>query len=91
VLVDGTEIDPVPDLPNTLVIDGSGTDGVSNYSLTVTDELFHDALGGDYDLAVDGASARGTVDGARHEYVFSGDLIQFDLDGNASITLEDND
>jgi hypothetical protein len=96
VYVDGTQVDPSTlgdtasdtQLPNSLSIDGSGT-GQSTYAVSVDGELEADAAAGTVEDAdaVNAASAEGTVDGDADDYRFSGSIVGFDLEGDATVSV----
>jgi len=92
--VDGTEIDTTPYLyPNTISIDGAGTDGRSSYSFEVSGALRKDETAGSINSGdvIRDSTADGFVYGGTDGYRFSGDIVSFDLDGDAAVAFDDLD
>jgi len=93
VLVDGEEIDvSSSELPNSIVLDSRSYDGEASYELTVSGDLNADSAmtsGNTYSIA--GSTVSGSVTDGRHGYRFSGDLVAFQMDGEADLSIEDND
>ncbi|WP_435078867.1 S8 family serine peptidase [Halococcus sp. AFM35] len=75
-------IDQYPD--HALVIDGAGSR--TDYSFTVSGDLEGASLTGEDSIT--GSSATGAVGGGHDSYGFSGELIAFDLDGEANVTVD---
>jgi hypothetical protein len=95
VLVDGEEVDPNSlVLPNRVVFDANGSTTETTYAVEVSGDFRNDPLLGPLEDgdSVEGGSVTGTVTGDdRDGFRFSGDLVGLTLDGNASVTFEDND
>ena len=96
VYVDGDRIDPDAYgdqelLPNAIVIDGTGTDGQTDYSFTIDGEVitssYRDASI-DPDDQIEGTAVSGTVDDEIDAYWFDGDIDDFRLAGTASVDVE---
>ncbi len=83
-LLDGEEIDPIQVLPQTLTIDGNG--GYTSYAFTVSGDL--NGVGLTSEDSITGSTATGAVGGGRDSYGFSGDVTDFDLDGDATVYLD---
>ncbi|WP_265107816.1 right-handed parallel beta-helix repeat-containing protein [Halosolutus halophilus] len=102
VYLNGEEIDPSEfggkedgseeSMPShALVIDGTDASGLTSYSFSVSGEVVkanhRDASIDDGDV-IDGQSVSGTVANWRDAYLFSGDITDFWLKGEADVTLE---
>jgi hypothetical protein len=85
-------------LPNVVAVDGSGTGSVTGYEISVTGELEKDAAnseqGSSWDALQDRVSESsvvGVVNDGVDQYRFSGDIDVLNINGNASLSFEDND
>ena len=95
VFVDGSQVDPSnlgsgPLLPNKLVIDGQSA-GPSTYSFSVDTKAVKDAGDGSVnaDDVVDASeNVTGQVEGGVDAYWFAGNLTDFTLTGDATVTLQ---
>lgn len=90
VRVDGSEVDPKTlgenNKQHTLIIDGSKSNGTTKYALSVNGSIEKGDLAESSDT-VSGSTARGTVAGKRDSFQFSGQITEFDVDGDASISF----
>ncbi len=90
VRVDGSEVDPKTlgenNKQHTLIIDGSESNGTTKYALSVNGSIEKGDLAESNDT-VSGSTARGTVAGKRDSFQFSGQITEFDVDGDASISF----
>ncbi|MFD1588332.1 hypothetical protein ACFR9U_15225 [Halorientalis brevis] len=90
ILVDGEEVDfGTPDLDRTLTFDGTNADR-TDYQFTVSGEIAENpdvgSLGeGDQ---IDGSTATGFVNGGIDGYLFSGEITDATVDGNATVLLD---
>ena len=100
VYVDGRQVAPdrlgtdqPAELPNVLVVDGTGVSGQCDYRFAVSGAVAKSAELGTVESAdtIDATSVAGTVESEADAYRFSGDVTAFDMDGSASIRFEDND
>ena len=95
ILVDGEEVEPDSlILPNYIVFDADGSQTETTYDIEVSGDLVNDPLLGPLEEGddLDGSTVAGTVTGDdRDGFRFSGDLVNFRLDGEANVTLEDTD
>ena len=89
-------VEQATSLPNTVVFDGNGS-GTTAYELTVTGALQRDedassteSLLGDFD-EVNGSTATGTVVSGKDVYRFDGDLTSLRANGDARVTLDDDE
>jgi hypothetical protein len=87
--IDASGSCPVPDLsgsnlPHTLTIEGTGDR--TNYSFTASGSVEGDQVNG-HDT-VRSSSAEGFVGSGTDQYAFSGELLAFDLDGEANVTVD---
>ena len=96
--VNGEEIDPASlgdtTLPNTLVIDGSGSPRRrTTYEITVTGDIEKDSVLGSVQVAdeITGSTVRGDVVGGTDGYRYSGEVTEIDVRGPAVLRFEDND
>lgn len=96
VFVDQEEIDPDEYtegavLPHAIVFDGSGTDGVSEYSFEVDGDVvrssYRDATIDDGDIS-DGQAVTGSVDDDLDAYWFEGNVVGLHVDGDATVDVE---
>ncbi len=91
VRIDGEEVDPNTlgdsEQQHTLVIDGQTPKKPTSYSFTVDGSLTKGSHA-DMDDTVNKSSACGTVDGYQDSFQFSGQIVQFDIDGDAAISFE---
>jgi lipopolysaccharide export system protein LptA len=71
-------------LPHTLTIDGAGSR--TDYSFSVSGDLKGTSLTSEDSITE--SSATGAVGGGRDSYGFSGELVAFDLDGEANVTVD---
>ncbi|WP_049925907.1 hypothetical protein [Halopiger goleimassiliensis] len=88
---DEDDEEEAPELPNMLIVDGAAAEGTTEYSFSVTGDLVqseYDDATIDADDEVDGRTASGTVDDGRDAYWFSGDLEDFTIAGEATVTLK---
>ncbi|MXV63309.1 hypothetical protein GS429_14790 [Natronorubrum sp. JWXQ-INN-674] len=76
---------------HTILIDGVGTTGKSNYEFSVTGDIEsstdHGASIND-DTAIDGGHVTGSVRGWRDAFVFNGDLDTLTVDGEARVLVD---
>jgi len=100
VYVDGRQVAPdrlgtdqPAELPNVLVVDGTGVSGQCDYRFAVSGAVAKSVELGTVESAdtIDATSVAGTVESEADAYRFSGDITAFDMDGSASIRFEDND
>ncbi len=95
VLVDGEAVDPDSlILPNHIVFEAANSQVETTYEVEISSDLVNDPLLGpvEDDDTVDGARTTGAVtDGDRDGFRFSGDLVSLQLDGEASVVIEDTD
>ncbi|RDZ62106.1 hypothetical protein C5B90_17240 [Haloferax sp. Atlit-12N] len=92
VYVNGTRVDPaVFSLPNTLVVDGDGTE--TTYEFMVSGDILNDPLVGpiESDDSVTNGKVKGSVTDNVDAFRFSGDIRKMNLTGDAALTFEDND
>jgi len=98
VYVDDQRIDPKQYneqelLPHAIVIDGTDTDGRTEYAFSVDGEVitssYRDASVNPGD-EIDGRSVSGKVDDGLDAYWFDGDIADFQLSGNANVDIEYN-
>ncbi|ELZ17391.1 hypothetical protein [Natrinema limicola] len=98
VYVDDQRIDPKQYneqelLPHAIVIDGTDTDGRTEYAFSVDGEVitssYRDASVNPGD-EIDGRSVSGKVDDGLDAYWFDGDIADFQLSGNATVDVEYN-
>lgn len=77
------------DLPRTLTIDGSDA-GWTDYQFSVTGDIAENADAGSLGTGdeIDGSTASGFVNGGTDGYRFSGDLVGFDIDGDAAVVVD---
>lgn len=78
-------------LENTILFDGIGTSGGSNYEFTVSGEVEPSTYKGATisDDEIDGGHVTGSVAGWRDAFRFSGDLDSLTVDGQARVYLND--
>lgn len=84
-----TPEDSTDTLPNTVVVDGTGSE--TEYSFTVSGQLEkHESIGSQnaHDV-IDGSSVDGYVYGGVDAYRFSGDFQDVDLSGKATIQIRE--
>ncbi|MDQ2052602.1 hypothetical protein RBH26_19260 [Natronolimnohabitans sp. A-GB9] len=89
---DADDEDETGDGPsNAIVIDATGTDDSAAYSFEVSGEVekstHRDSSIEDSDI-IDGNKVEGSVDDSRDAYWFSGDIVDFHLNGNAYVDVE---
>ncbi|UHQ95326.1 right-handed parallel beta-helix repeat-containing protein [Haloterrigena alkaliphila] len=98
VYVDDERIDPDEFgeqelLPHAIVVDGTGTDGQTEYTFTIDGEVitssYRDATI-DPDDSIEGTAVSGTVDDEIDAYWFDGDIVDFRLKGDANIDVDYN-
>ncbi|MFC7045717.1 hypothetical protein ACFQH6_10135 [Halobacteriaceae archaeon GCM10025711] len=86
--------DSAEPLPNTLIIDGSQTDGITEYTVDVSGEVKKSTLDGasinDGDT-IDGSSIAGSVSTGADAFEFSGFIRSLDLTGGADVTVDYGD
>lgn len=92
VQVDGSNVDPSTlgedgEKQHTLLIDGSKSNGASEYALSVNGSLEKGKLAESNDT-VSGSTARGTVYDRRDSFQFSGQITELDVDGDATISFD---
>ncbi len=90
ILVDGEEVDfGTPDLDRTLTIDGSNADW-TDYEVTVNGDLAEnpDVGGLGSGDQIDGSTATGFVNGGIDGYLFSGEITDASVSGNAAILVD---
>ncbi|SFR66542.1 glycosyl hydrolase family 28-related protein [Halogeometricum limi] len=82
--VGGSTTDPVTDLPNTVTIEGTGTS--TTYRLTVSEDIAVSPDEND-DLSdnVSTKSAEGALTDVEHSYVYSGEITDFSMNGDANV------
>ncbi|MFC7045390.1 hypothetical protein ACFQH6_08190 [Halobacteriaceae archaeon GCM10025711] len=87
----GTSDSASEPLPNTLVIDGSQTDGITEYTVEVSGDVAKSTLDGasinDGDT-IDGSSVSGSVSTGADAFEFSGFVRSLDLTGGADVTVD---
>lgn len=91
VRVDGKEVDPKTlgkgnDQKHTLTIDASKSKDPAPYTLSVNGSL-EKGEDADGDDSVSGSDAQGTVKDCRDSFRFSGQITDFDVDGDATISF----
>ncbi len=84
VYLDGKRVDPAQLLPHTLVIDGNGSR--TDYAFTVSGDL--EGRGLTREDSISGSAATGAVGGGRDRYGFSGNVTDFEMDGDATVYLD---
>jgi beta-glucanase (GH16 family) len=90
------QADPTTDgaLPNLVVVDGSKSPrSATTYAFEVNGEVEKDAEHGSmnaYDDVSDG-TVTGRVVGGKDAFRFSGDIVRFEIDGAAHVSVKDND
>lgn len=105
VLVDGQEVDPGTlggstsdgstadeiELPNSVVLDGMGHSGETQYAFAVTGDVEKSASLGsiESDDTVSDGTVSGVVVGDKDGFRFSGDVQDFTIDGSALVRFED--
>ncbi|QCS41951.1 hypothetical protein [Natrinema versiforme] len=84
--------EPEESLDNTILIDGIGTVGGTDYEFTVSGTAeasnYRGATVNDADT-VDGGTVTGSVGGWRDAFVFSGELEDLSVDGPARVSVND--
>ena len=95
IIVDGQEVDPGSlVLPNHIVFDANGSSRETVYEVEVSGDLQTAPTLGSLESAdsVNGTTMSGTVTGEDQDgFRFSGNLVSLRLDGEASVSFEDND
>ena len=85
--LDGVEVDITSLLSHTLAIEGTGPR--ADYSLHVSGGIAgKNGHSGEDDIDIERGRVDGAVGGGRDSYAFSGDLLDFDLDGDADVFLD---
>ncbi|HET7324126.1 MAG TPA: S8 family serine peptidase [Halococcus sp.] len=84
VYLDGEQADPATLLPHTLAIDGDGSR--TDYSFSVSGTLEGESL--THEDSISGSTATGAVGPGRDSYFFSGEVIDFEMDGDATVYLD---
>ncbi|MDQ2052046.1 hypothetical protein RBH26_16335 [Natronolimnohabitans sp. A-GB9] len=91
--VDPDEIGETELLPHAVVIDGTDTDGESTYSFDIDGDViasnYRDASA-DEDDVIEGTSVTGSVGDGLDAYWFDGDIVDFQLAGDATVDVEYN-
>ena len=84
---------PSDQLPNTLVIDGAGTNGRSSYTFEVDGDVEKSRSLGTVTAEdeISNGTVTGMVVGGKDGYRFSGDITRFQLKGSAAVNFEDTD
>ncbi len=79
-------------LPNRIVIDGTDN-GPSQYSFEVTGEVAPAPGSGPLEAedTLSGSAVQGEVSGDVDAYFYSGDVVSYNLQGAATVVIEDRD
>lgn len=98
VTVNGSVIDPAQydassALPNTVVIDGTGTSGTSEYVFEVDGPIMKSPSLGSVsgEDTITNGRVEGVVSGGVDGFRYAGDITSFILVGSAEVTFDDND